>query len=79
MNNNKNTNYKKPFVNNHRNFNNNNNFQNQNAYNMHFNNFSNKLNFFNNSFSMNGKQGWICTHCKNFNYESKIFIFYNIY
>ena len=28
-------------------------------------------NFFNNSFSMNGKSGWVCAHCKNFNYESK--------
>ena len=31
----------------------------------------NNLNFFNNSFTMDGKRGWICTHCKNFNYESK--------
>jgi hypothetical protein len=44
--------------------------------NMNYNNLANNLNFYNNSFSMNGKQGWICTHCKNFNYESKIFILY---
>ena len=42
--------------------------------NMNMNNFSDKLNFFNNSFTMNGKQGWICTSCKNFNYESKYLI-----
>ena len=34
----------------------------------------NNLNFFNNSFTMDGKRGWICTHCKNFNYESKYLI-----
>ena len=44
--------------------------------NMNYNNLANNLNFYNNSFSMNGKQGWICNHCKNFNYEGKIFIFY---
>jgi hypothetical protein len=33
--------------------------------------YHNQINFFNNSFSMNGKSGWICSHCKNFNYESK--------
>ena len=32
--------------------------------------------FPNNSFSMNGKSGWICSNCENFNYESKI-IFFN--
>ena len=38
-----------------------------------FNNpLQNQLNFFNNSFTMNGKSGWICAHCKNFNYESKL-------
>ena len=31
----------------------------------------NKINLYNNSFSMNGKSGWVCTFCKNFNYESK--------
>ena len=45
-----------------------------NNMNMNLNNFSDKLNFFNNSFTMNGKQGWICTSCKNFNYESKYLI-----
>ena len=54
---------------------NNSNCQNRNI-NMNYNNLTNNLNFYNNSFSMNGKQGWICNHCKNFNYESKIFIFY---
>ena len=50
-----------------------------NNMNMNLNNFSDKLNFFNNSFTMNGKQGWICTSCKNFNYESKyLIIFYLI-
>ena len=64
------------FLNNNSNFNisNNNNYQNRNTH-MNHNNLTNNLNFYNNSFSMNGKQGWICTHCKNFNYESKIFIF----
>ena len=33
--------------------------------------------FPNNSFSMNGKYGWICSNCENFNYESKIL--FNIY
>ena len=56
---------------------NNNNSQNKNMH-MNYNNLANNLNFYNNSFSMNGKQGWICTHCKNFNYESKIFIFYTL-
>jgi len=50
-----------------------------NNMNMNLNNFSDKLNFFNNSFTMNGKQGWICTSCKNFNYESKyLIILFNI-
>ena len=50
-----------------------------NNMNMSLNNFSDKLNFFNNSFTMNGKQGWICTSCKNFNYESKyLIILFNI-
>ena len=60
-------------INNMRNFNNNC-FQNQNQcefYNKQSNNFTNQFNFFNNSFTMNGKRGWVCTHCKNFNYESK--------
>ena len=45
------------------------------SFNLQFNNpIQNQLNFFNNSFTMNGKSGWVCAHCKNFNYESK-FIF----
>ena len=40
--------------------------------NIQINNFmNNPINFFNNSFTMNGKSGWICPHCKNFNYQSK--------
>ena len=35
------------------------------------NSFQNQLNFFNNSFTMNGKSGWVCAYCKNFNYESE--------
>jgi hypothetical protein len=55
-------------------------YQNKNdSFNVHFNNpLQNQLNFFNNSFTMNGKSGWVCAHCKNFNYESK-YIFINIY
>ena len=42
--------------------------------------YHNQLNFFNNSFTMNGKSGWVCAHCKNFNYESKsILININIF
>ncbi len=37
------------------------------------NRYINNFNFPNNSFTMNGKNGWICPNCKNFNYESKIF------
>ena len=33
--------------------------------------YHNQINFFNNSFTMNGKSGWVCSHCKNFNYECK--------
>ena len=29
------------------------------------NSFQNQLNFLNNSFSMNGKSGWVCAYCKN--------------
>ena len=48
-------------------------YQNNNeSFNRLFNNpYQNQLNFFNNSFTMNGKSGWVCSHCKNFNYESK--------
>ena len=43
------------------------------SFNIQFNNpLQNNLNFFNNSFTMNGKSGWICAYCKNFNYESKL-------
>lgn len=39
------------------------------------NSFTNNNTFYsgfpNNSFTMNGKNGWICPSCKNFNYESK--------
>ena len=48
-------------------------YQNSNdSFNIQFNNpIQNNLNFFNNSFTMNGKSGWVCSYCKNFNYESK--------
>ena len=48
-------------------------YQNTNdSLNIQFNNpIQNNLNFFNNSFTMNGKSGWVCAFCKNFNYESK--------
>jgi hypothetical protein len=48
-------------------------YQNTNdSFNIQFNNpIQNNLNFFNNSFTMNGKSGWVCAFCKNFNYESK--------
>ena len=69
-NNNSNNNFNNNFFNNNcfnNNFNNiNNNFNN--------NNFNNPVNFMNSCFSMNGKQGWICSECKNFNYESKLII-----
>ena len=35
--------------------------------------------FPNNSFSMNGKSGWICSNCENFNYESKNIFFLNLF
>ena len=38
------------------------------------NNYSN-FNLPNNLFTMNGKSGWICSNCKNFNYESKYIFF----
>ena len=46
------------------------------------NNMQNNLNFINNSFSKNGRSGWICSACQNFNYESKnliYFIYFLIY
>ncbi len=44
-------------------------------------NLINNFNFPNNSFTMNGKSGWICPNCKNFNFESKFFFnfFYNFF
>lgn len=44
---------------------NNNNYFNNN------NNVQNNMNIMNSCFTMNGKTGWICSNCKNFNYESK--------
>ena len=49
-------------------------YQNPISNSLNENNFLNGFNFPNNSFTMNGKQGWICPNCKNFNYESN-FIF----
>ena len=42
-----------------------------NSFNNGNNQFYNAFGFMNNSFSMNGKSGWVCRACKNFNYESK--------
>ena len=55
-------------------------FQNKNdSFNIMFNNpLQNQFNFFNNSFTMNGKSGWVCAFCKNFNYESKLVYLFNI-
>ena len=55
-------------------------FQNKNdSFNIRFNNpLQNQFNFFNNSFTMNGKSGWVCALCKNFNYESKFIHLFNI-
>ena len=50
--------------------------KNSNSYgNLNYGNF----NLPNNSFSMNGKSGWICAHCKNFNYESNLYYFIIFY
>ena len=48
-------------------------FQNRNEFfNCQFNNqMNNQINIFNNCFTMNGKPGWVCSNCTNFNYESK--------
>lgn len=35
------------------------------------NNFQKQKYFMNSCFTMNGRSGWICSECKNFNYESK--------
>ena len=57
---------------------------NNNNYNFYQNPISNSLNtnnnystfnIPNNLFTMNGKSGWICSNCKNFNYESKYIFF----
>jgi hypothetical protein len=58
---------------------------NNNNYNFYQNPISNSLNtnnnystfnIPNNLFTMNGKSGWICSNCKNFNYESKYIFFF---
>ena len=55
---------------------------NNNNYNFYQNPISNSLNtnnnystfnIPNNLFTMNGKSGWICSNCKNFNYESNFY------
>ena len=43
-----------------------------------FNDVKNQFQFYNNSFTMNGRNGWVCTHCKNFNFESKLIIIFII-
>lgn len=67
--------------------NNNNNFLNNIKNNNYINNNNsiktnnniNRIIFMNSCFSMNGKTGWICTSCKNFNYQSKfIYIIINV-
>ena len=67
---------------------NNNNFGFDNSFNFYENsnsfsninlNFHNRFNFTNNSFSMNGRTGWVCPHCKNFNYESIFNFILNIF
>ena len=40
------------------------------------NNMQNQFQFFNNSFTMNGRAGWVCINCKNFNYDSKLIIIF---
>ena len=44
-----------------------------NSYNLYINNYNNcnQINFIRSCFTRNGKPGWICSYCKNFNYESK--------
>ena len=37
--------------------------------------FGGGFGFPNNSFTMNGKNGWICPSCKNFNYESNYYYY----
>jgi hypothetical protein len=47
----------------------NNNYFNNNFFNN--NSVQNNMNIMNSCFTMNGKTGWVCSNCKNFNYESK--------
>ena len=42
------------------------------------NNIFGGFGFPSNSFTMNGKNGWICPSCKNFNYESNFYLFFKI-
>lgn len=39
------------------------------------NSIQNNLNYYNSSFSKNGKLGWVCPACHNFNYECKFFLY----
>ena len=52
-------------------------YQNPISNSLNGNNYSN-FNIPNNLFTMNGKSGWICSNCKNFNYESN-YIYFLIY
>jgi hypothetical protein len=61
----KNPNVFNPLINNK----DNNNYFNNNFFNN--NSVQNNMNIMNSCFTMNGKTGWICSNCKNFNYESK--------
>ena len=64
-----------PLPSTYNNINNNYNFyQNPISNSLNGNNYSN-FNIPNNLFTMNGKSGWICSNCKNFNYESKYIFF----
>ena len=54
-------------------------YQNDSFNNRINNPLQNQFNFLNNSFSMNGKSGWVCAFCKNFNYESKSIHKYNFF
>ena len=51
-------------------------YQNPISNSLNGNNFLKGFNFPNNSFTMNGRSGWICSNCKNFNYESKYIFFF---
>ena len=53
-------------------------YQNPISNSLNGNNFLKGFNFPNNSFTMNGRSGWICSNCKNFNYESN-YIYFLIY